>query len=287
MITSQCFQCVNELLPRDWVLNDSTNLIPFIAKKGIHADVVTSEAEWINSCAKYNVSWIISGSGTQLTAQSKAFVEAVTAFHNAGKGLAIMAENDPFHAHANLVLRAIIPPNGKPLLGVGVATTSGNYCLQGNDPGGQVMVSGDASQPGQFGSHLLTSGIFQLHEGNTICRPTSMLSLSPIPLPLPQSPFHLAGNVHVHDHGDSKLEQKHRSASSISPAIDMQILGTGSSGAPALMCSDVYGDPASPRGRIVIDCGFTKFAAFFDDESKYVGIKVFPISLTNVNILSV
>jgi len=76
-------------------------------------------------------------------------------FHYSGRGLFILADNDPAFTHANLILPEIA-----------------NTKLVGNTAGGRVLGYGSAKTPGEFDQeHLIFSGINYLYEGVTICYP--------------------------------------------------------------------------------------------------------------------
>lgn len=168
------------------------NPVNALRGKGFQVNITRSEEEFAAQLPSHDEAWIISGGSIRPQVIST-FVNAVTAFHNAGKGLAIWADNEPLFAHANVVL--------EPLLGLS---------LQGNDAALKDLQLGDPTKPGHFGRHLLTSGIVKLFEGDSICRPTN------------------TNNV--------------------------KVLATSSHNAPCMM----YADPPG-KGRVVIDCGFTKF----------------------------
>jgi hypothetical protein len=50
--------------------------------------------------------------------------------------------------------------------------------LTGNTPGNKVLKAGKPNIKGEFGPHLLTSGISNLFEGITICYPSSTKDLT-------------------------------------------------------------------------------------------------------------
>jgi len=107
----------------------------------------------LDNIHNHDEAWFIS-SGKQPEDSSR-WVSEIKKFHESGKGLAIFADNDPFYVHANLILKDIL------------GTT-----LQGSTPGNKILKVGDGAKAGQFARHLLTTGIVNLHEGNTICFPT-------------------------------------------------------------------------------------------------------------------
>jgi len=106
--------------------------------------------------------------------------------------------------------------------------------LEGDYKAGKILQYSDAkdgyNRVGCFGTHMLTSGIFQLDEGTTIS--------APIDRKFPLSP---------------KWNQQ------ISEKPRIELLGTSSENIPAMMFADVSGKESSPCGRLVIDPGCTKF----------------------------
>jgi stress response protein SCP2 len=168
------------------------NPVNALRTKGFQVNITRKEEEFAAQLATHDEAWIVSGSSIRADVVGT-FVSAVTAFHNAGKGLAIWGDNDPLFAHANAVL--------DPLLGLK---------LTGNDPALKNLAIGDPTKSGNFGRHLLTSGIVKLFEGDSICYPTN--------------------------------------------TNQVKVLATSSHNRPCMM----YAEPAG-KGRIVIDCGFTKF----------------------------
>lgn len=102
----------------------------------------------------------------------KTFAQAVRDYHNKGGGVFLFAENDPHHAHANVVLSAIYPES------VDFST----QFISGNAPGTNFVHSPllnitDASDlrhiPSGNGkvidaNHLAMTGIVVLYEGETV-----------------------------------------------------------------------------------------------------------------------
>jgi len=95
--------------------------------------------------------WVISTSVVQFNAEQLAGVKA---FWDSGKGVAIWGDNEPYYADANAIMQAMLP---------GTFTV-----MHGNVRGGkQVQPNSTGSGPG-FPQHLVTTGIENLYEGNTI-----------------------------------------------------------------------------------------------------------------------
>eukprot|EP01112_Ceratiomyxa_fruticulosa_P012216 TRINITY_DN3375_c0_g1_i10.p1 TRINITY_DN3375_c0_g1~~TRINITY_DN3375_c0_g1_i10.p1 ORF type:complete len:517 (+),score=118.81 TRINITY_DN3375_c0_g1_i10:274-1824(+) len=99
----------------------------------------------------------------EFTDQELAKVEA---FHKSGAGLYLWADNQPYITTANQVLNYMFPTNP-------------GLILINDVPGGQDLKVGDAYTKGQFGRHLITSGVVNLCEGYTICHPTNERDLGP------------------------------------------------------------------------------------------------------------
>ena len=72
-------------------------------------------------------------------------------YHKTGRGLVLWGDNAPYFYHVNLLLKEI---NGCQLIG--------------NTNGSNTMVAGNSTTTGQFGSHMITSGLKTLFEGNKI-----------------------------------------------------------------------------------------------------------------------
>jgi len=109
----------------------------------------------LDDLQNHDEAWLIS-SAHELS-DAKRFVSEIRKFHESGKGLAIWVDNDPFYVEGNHIL--------KDLLGVTVT---------GNTPGSKILKVGDGAKSGQFARHLITTGIVNLHEGTTICYPSTV-----------------------------------------------------------------------------------------------------------------
>eukprot|EP01112_Ceratiomyxa_fruticulosa_P012218 TRINITY_DN3375_c0_g1_i4.p1 TRINITY_DN3375_c0_g1~~TRINITY_DN3375_c0_g1_i4.p1 ORF type:complete len:510 (+),score=117.43 TRINITY_DN3375_c0_g1_i4:257-1786(+) len=99
----------------------------------------------------------------EFTNQELAKIEV---FHQSGGGLYLWADNVPYTLTVNQVLNFMFPSNP-------------GLTLIGNVPGAQDLKVGDAYTKGQFGRHLITSGVVNLCEGYTICHPTNERDLGP------------------------------------------------------------------------------------------------------------
>lgn len=105
--------------------------------------------------------WIISSSTQMLNAEH---LKVIKEFFDAGKGVYIWGDNQPFYADANFVARGLI----------GVE-------MNGNTPGDKVvdlMMGG--KKVGVMPNHLITTGLQHLYEGVTIATLTEHEDLEPL-----------------------------------------------------------------------------------------------------------
>lgn len=100
--------------------------------------------------------WLISSNSVQLSAQH---IEAIKEFWEAGNGVYIWGDNDPYYADANNLLKALMP----------------GVTLHGNVPGDKPVQEKEKEKPSKsttgapgFVQHLITTGVEQLYEGITI-----------------------------------------------------------------------------------------------------------------------
>ena len=105
--------------------------------------------------------WIISGSTRQLT---PAHVAVIKKYFEAGHGLYIWGDNEPYYADANAVTEALF---GTVMLG---------------NVEGQVTIGlqTQAGGPGLLPNHLLTTGLAHIYEGHTIATIQSNTVLRPL-----------------------------------------------------------------------------------------------------------
>ena len=137
--------CLQEGLPGD--LQALT--IPELSKKGFLVKTCTTVDDFTQELRQrqYHVAWIISGNSFE--GDKQAFLSEVQKFHEAGRGLMIWGDNDPWFVHANAVLQKLF-----------------GFQLEGNTPGGKELLPGDPLKPGFFGGHpKVCAGIVKLHEG--------------------------------------------------------------------------------------------------------------------------
>lgn len=98
-----------------------------------------------------------------LTLSQETFTDAVKKFHNSGGALYIWGDNDPYYVHANWLLEDMF-----------------GIKLQSNTPGSKNLKVGDANKTGEFGRHLITSGVVNLCEGYTISYPNKLGIFEPL-----------------------------------------------------------------------------------------------------------
>ena len=99
--------------------------------------------------ARYTQLWYLSDSSSYLRADQ---VQMIEQFVDAGNGLAIWADNDPYFADANLLAERITDTH-----------------FSGDKMADRILVPGTALAPGCFIEHPLTQGMNNLYEGITIC----------------------------------------------------------------------------------------------------------------------
>lgn len=104
-----------------------------------------------DALAKANQFWIISGDQPQLT---DAHLAAIRRFFEAGHGVYIWGDNQPYYADANRVGSALL-----------------DVTMEGDIPGDQVVglqKTGPQKKAGLLRGHLLTTGLEYVYEGITI-----------------------------------------------------------------------------------------------------------------------
>jgi hypothetical protein len=105
--------------------------------------------------------WIISSTTRQL---SDEHIAVIKRYFDAGHGVYIWGDNDPYYADANAV--------GEALMGVS---------MHGDLPGGQpVGIQQKGTGPGVRPNHLLTTGLESVYEGITIATVDQSPALTPI-----------------------------------------------------------------------------------------------------------
>lgn len=125
-----------------------------VAVRNLQMDVVTGPSSGKASLddkilSGYSQLWFVSDLRETLTSGQ---VELVHDYVNAGNGLLIWADNEPFFADANLLAKKIVGTQ-----------------FSGNKLGDKVMIPGSKVAPGKFIEHPLTQGVNSLYEGVTIC----------------------------------------------------------------------------------------------------------------------
>jgi len=131
-----------------------TRVADSLKSKGFEFDVVQTQKDFITKLGNYQEAWIISNQSLDDTTTPQEFTDEVKKFHESGGGLFVWGDNEPWVAHANLVLKGIF-----------------GTALAGNKPAEKVLKVGPINAPGHFEQHLITSGIKFLFEGRTVSAP--------------------------------------------------------------------------------------------------------------------
>jgi len=141
---------------------------------------------------QWHVVWIVSGPQmSDPRCSPVVFADAVAKVHFKGNGLLLWAENEPFYYHANLVLPKLQHTRTCPLMQL-----IGNTCGKG-----QIMTPGLANQRMRYGSHMITTGVEKLFEGNTICYPTATAEFQVLGTSSAGFPVLLYGDAHGANQG--------------------------------------------------------------------------------------
>jgi hypothetical protein len=120
-----------------------------------------SPKELERALTKANQLWVISDGTRKLNDQHIAVIKR---FFDAGHGVYIWGDNEPYYADANAVAQA--------LLGV---------TMSGNLPGDKVVgLQQGAGKPGLLRHHLLTTGLEYIYEGITIATIAPNAKLTPL-----------------------------------------------------------------------------------------------------------
>lgn len=125
-----------------------------LQSKGFKTKLVTEVKALVDDIANHDIAWIIPTKDWDDTTTKEEFVDAVYNFQQRGGGLFIWAENEPYHLHANLILKKLYGDTAE---------------LSGSTPAEKELSLGDGKTPGTFGNHLITTGITHLFEGRTVC----------------------------------------------------------------------------------------------------------------------
>jgi hypothetical protein len=114
-----------------------------------YSNAAPSPAELKKALARACQLWIISGDRQLLNAEH---LKVIKAFFDAGHGVYIWGDNEPYYADANYVARTLLGAE-----------------MKGNLPGAQtVTLWKGEGKPGVRPNHLLTTGLAHLFEGITI-----------------------------------------------------------------------------------------------------------------------
>lgn len=133
------------------ILTGICQTVAALEKKGFSVDLCTSvtPAELKKKLQDACQLWVVSDSSRRLDG---GHLEVIRAFWEAGYGLYILGDNEPYYADANYISKAL----------AGVT-------MSGNDPGDRVI--GVQEKPGGVGliaGHPISTGIVNLYEGITI-----------------------------------------------------------------------------------------------------------------------
>jgi len=136
-----------------------------LAEKGFSvfrwSNGVPTPADLEKSLAKCDQLWLISGENQLLT---DAHLKVIKKFFDAGHGVYIWGDNQPYYADANFVAQGLL------------GTT-----MTGDVPGDQVVgVEHTVGGVGLLPNHLLTTGLQHIYEGITIATIAKTPSLSPL-----------------------------------------------------------------------------------------------------------
>ncbi len=105
--------------------------------------------------------WLISDMSRKLTDEHIAVIKE---FFDAGHGVYIWGDNQPYYADANVLAKALVGAE-----------------MSGNDMGDtEVGVKSDSTQSGVLINHLLTTGLEHIYEGITIASISYDQSLTPL-----------------------------------------------------------------------------------------------------------
>jgi len=137
---------------------DIANAKKALEKKGFVVILTTETKFFLDALPKADIAIIISGASNT---GSKDFAQKVAEFHKAGGALYIWGDNGPYVKHANEVLPLVLNDSKVQL--------SEDYTHAQ-----KILSLGNALTKGQFGPHIITTGIVKLYEGHTICYPNSL-----------------------------------------------------------------------------------------------------------------
>jgi hypothetical protein len=126
---------------------------------GFFVEYVEKESLFAAKLREFDVAWIISSDALDWNMRTnsrdegkwKELALACREFHELGGGLFIFADNDPFFDHANVILKLLADME-----------------LEGNTPANQILTLGSFERQRQFGPHLITAGLENLYEGDTV-----------------------------------------------------------------------------------------------------------------------
>jgi hypothetical protein len=153
------------------VLNLCAREVDFSRPKAALAEKGFSTFQWLHtpppvdelrsSLKKATQLWVISDTTRKL---SDAHIRVIKEYFDAGHGVYVWGDNQPYYADANAVAAALIDAQ-----------------MSGNLIGDQVVgLAGRAGQPGVLKNHLVTTGLEHLYEGITIATLAPHPDLKPL-----------------------------------------------------------------------------------------------------------
>ena len=136
-------------------------------EKGFNWRCTEDEADFLKTLPECQVAWVIGAHPSwpcdpatgHLKMENANFSDEILAFHKLGKGIMLWEDNDPISgSHTTETLKKLF-----------------GMTVEGNDPGRKNMIAAaDCSSNSTFyKSHPIATGINNLYEGITICRPTA------------------------------------------------------------------------------------------------------------------
>ncbi|MBN1934377.1 MAG: hypothetical protein JW934_06915 [Anaerolineae bacterium] len=128
------------------------DVVNSVAERNLQMDVVFRKKGWPfkeADLAVYTQLWYLSDRHSYLNPQH---VNLIREFNEAGNGVLLWADNEPYYADANLLARALA-----------------NTSFSGNKMADKILTPGPRLAPGKFIEHPLTNGLNSLYEGITIC----------------------------------------------------------------------------------------------------------------------
>lgn len=231
--------------------NFHKNIVPSLEQKGFRVEIVEDEEEFVEKLQTswFCVAWVISSAAVEWKHRLKskygghasfdsacnAFAFTCAEFIRKGGGLLLFAENEPFFAHANLVLHRLY---GKSNVLSGNVKAEG-YIVSDQNANFDFSKGGHISCGENNKNSLIMTGISTFYEGSTV---------STVGGPITKH-----NGIECIQLGDSQLEVVAKGG----------YPKTNNKAVPLVMVTNdvVHGDRMT--GRLLIDCGHTKL--FLED----------------------